>query len=359
MAAAGVDLLFDLTTHAVTGISDVAKHLWKFRRLFLRLLRLAVERQPAVIVCVDFSGFNRRFAHAIRRYARKRSDWFRDWNPKIIQYVSPQVWASRPARAIGMADDYDLLLCLLPFEKAWYASHAPRLNVEFVGHPIVERHVDTASRQPPAPNASAITSKQSPRLLLLPGSRRDEVRRHLPAMLGALARLQTEFADLQAEMVLPNETLMTLARPILGNLQLHGKMRAGLIVRSGELADALSKSDVAIASTGTVTLECAFYGVPTVAIYKTSWPTHEMARHMITVNYLALPNLLADEIVFPELIQSDASPEKIADAAANLLRDTGKRTAMQQKLKSIVASLGPPGASNRAARAILATLNGN
>jgi len=95
MAAAGVELAFDMTAHSIIGLSDVLKNYFKFRRLFRQLFRLALERQPDAIICVDFSGFNRRFAREIKDYVRAHTDWFHDWNPKIIQYVSPQVWASR------------------------------------------------------------------------------------------------------------------------------------------------------------------------------------------------------------------------------------------------------------------------
>ena len=140
MAAAGVDLAFDMTAHSVIGLSEALKNYLKFRRLFHQLFQLALERQPDAIICVDFSGFNRRFAHAIRQYTRARADWFHDWNPKIIQYVSPQVWASREGRAYQMARDYDLVLSIFPFEKEWYAKRVPQLRVEFVGHPIVDRY---------------------------------------------------------------------------------------------------------------------------------------------------------------------------------------------------------------------------
>src|SRR5262249_24721089 len=95
MAAAGVDLAFDLTAYSVTGLSDVLSNILKFRRLFLQLYRLALERQPDMTICVDFSGFNRRFAHRIKQHVRSRKDWFHDWDLKITQYISPQVWASR------------------------------------------------------------------------------------------------------------------------------------------------------------------------------------------------------------------------------------------------------------------------
>ena len=132
MAAAGVDLAFDLTQHSVLGVSDVLKNLRKFRRLFQQLLHLAIERQPDVIIGVDYGGFNLRFARAVRRQMRQRAGWFGGWNPKLVQFVSPQVWASRPGRAGQMARTHDLLLSIFPFEKEWYAHHAPKLRVEFL-----------------------------------------------------------------------------------------------------------------------------------------------------------------------------------------------------------------------------------
>src|SRR2546421_1543436 len=118
MAAAGVELAIDLTALSIIGLSDAAKNYFKFRRIFQQLHHLALEREPDAIICVDFSGFNRRFAHAIKGYVRSRQDWFHDWAPKIIQYASPQVWASRSGRAYQMARDFDLLLSIIPFEKA-------------------------------------------------------------------------------------------------------------------------------------------------------------------------------------------------------------------------------------------------
>ena len=127
MAAAGVELAFDLTQHSVIGISDVLKNYFKFRRLFNQLLALAIERKPDAVIGVDYGGFNLRFGHAVREYTRENP--FANWNPKIIQFVSPQVWASRPGRANLLASDYDLLLGIFPFEKDWYAKRVPKLRV--------------------------------------------------------------------------------------------------------------------------------------------------------------------------------------------------------------------------------------
>lgn len=332
MKAAGVELAFDMTAHAVIGISDVLKNYFKFRRLFNQLLKLAIEKQPDVIVCVDFSGFNRRFAHAIKQYVRSGGS-FCNWNPKIVQYVSPQVWASRPERADAMARDYDLLLSIFPFEKDWYARRTPKFRVEFVGHPMVERFDDVEKTGGAVP------------LLLLPGSRKAELRRHLPLMLAALKLLKNDAPNLSARMVLPDGALAQLAREM--------GVPADLEIQVGDLPQALAQADVAIASTGTVTMECAFFGVPTVALYQTSWLTYQIAKSIVTVKHLAMPNLLAGEEIFPEFIQNAATPEKISAAAFDLLCDEMKRGEIKAKLAQVVASLGGKGANQRAADLIL------
>src|SRR5206468_3305457 len=128
MAAAGVELAIEMTSHAVTGLWEVVANYRKFKRIFDQLFQLAVDREPHAIICVDFSGFNRRFATAIKWHVHSRRGTFNNWNPKIIQYVSPQVWASRPGRAYKMPKAYDLLLTIFPFEKDWYASRVPKLK---------------------------------------------------------------------------------------------------------------------------------------------------------------------------------------------------------------------------------------
>src|SRR5277367_464349 len=189
MAAAGVELAFDLTQHSVIGISDVLKNYFKFRRLFNQLLALAIERKPDVVIGVDYGGFNLRFGHAVKEYVRNNP--FSKWNPKIVQFVSPQVWASRPGRANLLAADYDLLLSIFPFEKDWYAQRVPKLRVEFVGHPMVGRFTNDDLRFTSG-NSESSRSRgdetqikeqlETPhvvpyKILLLPGSRKSELQR--------------------------------------------------------------------------------------------------------------------------------------------------------------------------------------
>ena len=342
MAEAGVKLAFDLTAHAVVGLTEVLKNYWKFRQLFRQLFDLAIERQPDAIVCVDFSGFNRRFAHAIKKVVRAQQRPFNNWNPKIIQYVSPQVWASRPGRAKAMARDVDLLLSIFPFEKQWYARHAPKLRVEFVGHPMIERFTKEDSRVTCEQTETASIAARKSQILLLPGSRGDELRRHLPVMLGALKLIGASLPASHAKIVLPNEALARLAKSLGANVE----------IQIGDVPQALAGADLAIASTGTVTMECAYFRVPTVALYKTSWSTYQMAKRIIKVKFLAMPNLLADEEIFPEFIQQAATPENISRAALDLLTDQSRRTRMKAKLAEVITALGDPGASRRAAEAI-------
>jgi lipid-A-disaccharide synthase len=347
MAAEGVELALDLTRHSVIGLSEALKKLRDFMQLLEQLLQLAVARKPDVIICVDFSGFNRRLAHAVKEYVRARRGPFNNWEPRLVQYVSPQVWASRPGRAWKMAKDFDLLLCLLPFERAWYAARVPHFRVEFVGHPIVERHrTDGDARctasAPPGPDGAP----EKPLVLLLPGSRTGELRRHLPPLLGAAERIRRDRPDVRFRMIVPTEDLRHRA--------LAASIRVPDVeVQLGGLAGSLREATVALASTGTVTLECALFGVPTVAFYKSSWISYGIARCIATVKYVAMPNLLAGEMLFPEFLQGAANAPNIARAALELLHEPSRQAAIRTGLVQVVKSLGNPGASARAARAIL------
>lgn len=337
MATAGVELAFDMTQHSVIGPWDAVKAYGRLKQIFERLVALAFERRPDVIVCVDFSVFSHRFAERIRWELEVRRATHGNWKPKIVKYVSPQVWASRPGRAKSMPRLFDLLLTIFPFEKAWYAERVPELNVEFVGHPAVDRFNVGRS------TLNLERSKNA--LLLLPGSRVGELRRHLPAMLAALEKIRKTKPEIEARMVLPSESLLQLARDL--------GVPADLKTQVGDLPAALASSTLAIASTGTVTMECAWFGLPTIAIYKTSWATFQIGKRIIQVKFLAMPNILANEAIFPELIQDDATPENLSRAALELLGDTTRLQSIREKLKRVTSSLGEPGAARRAARAVL------
>ncbi len=331
MQAAGMELVDDFTRNAVFGF-DAILRIWEFRRRFQKLLQLAIERRPDAIVGVDFSGFNCRFAHAVLQQARPGSAW----KPRLIQYVSPQVWASRPGRADKLARDIDLLISIFPFEKTWYAARTPGLRVEFVGHPMIDRF---ANQVPPG----KIFNAQSPLVLLLPGSRPAELRQHLPILRDVLRHLRQVKPGTRAVVVLP-EKLLPLAREV--------GLPENVDIQS-QLPESLARADLAIAKSGTVTLECAFFGIPTVVFYRTSALTYAIAKRIVSVKWVAMPNLLANEEVFPEFVQQNAVAENISAAALELMTDDARRTKVQSKLREIAASLGTAGASDRAAQEII------
>jgi lipid-A-disaccharide synthase len=337
-----VELAFDLTEHSIIGFPTPKGYLHA-RGRFQQLIQLAIERQPEVIIGIDYNYFNLRFAHEIKRYAAARRDWFHDWKPKLVKYVSPQVWASREGRANEIANDFDLLLSIFPFEKDWYAKRVPKLHVEFVGHPMVERFFESKVQ-----SLKSKVTGNAPRILLLPGSRRKELQRHLPVMLEAFKLIRERYADGKARIVLPNESLAEQAKAF--------ELGSSVEIQIGKLPEALATAALAIASTGTVTMECAFFGVPAITLYKTSWGFYHLAKHFVKVKSLTMPNLMAGEEVFSEFIQNDATPENISRAALELLQNESRRQAMRVKMAAVVASLGGPGASRRAARAIASLL---
>ena len=344
MKAAGVDLAFDMTHHAVVGLTDVAKNYLKFKALFNQLVTLARVRQPDIIICVDFSGFNRRFAAAVKDGIRSHRGLFSNWSPKIVQYISPQVWASRPGRIYSMQRDFDMVLSIFPFEKEWYSNRVPKLRVEFIGHPIFDRYASWDQIQ-----SSQEIPGLAKRVVLLPGSRASELKLHLPVMLGAWAMIQKQFPAATAHILLPNQKMTDLATGIVKNTA----TTTTASIQTGGLPDALKVSDLAIASTGTVTMECAYFRVPAVTMYKTSFATYQIGRQIVNVKSLTMPNLLANETVYPEFIQNDATPIAIANAAIELLRSDGRSAVIRRKLDEIMATLRGKGAASRAAALIL------
>lgn len=340
MARAGVEVIEELTRHSVIGPADVARNYFAFRRVFHRLLDVAVERRPDLVILVDYSHFNHRFAAEIR--CRREAGAAPGWTPRVVKYVSPQVWASRPGRARAMERDFDLLLCIFPFEPEWYASRTPNLRVRYVGHPLLDRH--PASDPTPSPTPPPPGNPSSG--VLLPGSRVQEIRRHLPVLSGAVDILQKSHPLLRWTLVVPTPELEALTRSLLP---------AGLPVdlQVGGLDDTLRRASVAIASTGSVTLECAWFRVPTVALYRTSWLTYQIGRRLVTVSHLAMPNLLAGKCVMPEFVQDDATPEAVAKATAGILDSPERQREIRAELDAVIRSLGAPGACGRAAGAIL------
>jgi lipid-A-disaccharide synthase len=326
MREAGMELLLDLTEHAVVGLVEVLKNYGKFRRIFRQLVRETETRRPDAVVLVDFPGFNLRFAAQMKRRGIK-----------VVYYISPQLWAWHASRAKQIERDVDLMLTIFPFEKDWYAKHAPKLHVEFVGHPLAERMRDEGGGM----------KREEKLVLLLPGSREREVAKIWPIM-AKVVDLMANDVDFIAAAVNEQSAAMI-------NHALSVTRHPRVTVEVGTAQELMQRATLAITASGTATMECAFHGCPMIVVYKVNWLTYLIGRMVVKVNWLAMPNVIAGREIVPEFIQHEAKPERIAAIARELLENASKREAMQSELAAVVSNLGGSGASERAARLVLAT----
>jgi len=319
MRAAGMELLFDLTEHAVVGLIEVLKNYEKFKGFFDQLLAEVGKRKPSAVVLVDFPGFNLRFAKAVkRRYPAT----------KVIYYISPQLWAWHASRAKQIERDVDLLLTIFSFEKEWYAARVPKLRVEFVGHPFA----DDGGR------TSIFTTRKTQLILLLPGSREREVAKLWPVLSKVVDQMPGDVKFVAA--AVNEQTARMMQHPLVE-------------VHIGAARELMQRATLAITASGTATMECAFAGCPMIVVYKVNWLTYLIGRALVQVKWLAMPNVIAGHAIVPELIQHAARPKRVALLADALLRDADRRAAMQRDLAEVVSSLGGAGASGRAAELIL------
>lgn len=352
MRAAGVELVVEQGALAVGGIVELLPELGRIVRAWSRLGRALRETEPELVVLVDSGGFNLPFARRVRRDSRA----------KILYFIAPQVWAWRPHRLTQLAARADRIVVCLPFEREHYAAHG--VPVEFFGHPIVDAWTNARRDDPPDEPTDARRARIRRRLelpsegLLLgifPGSRRSELARHLPLQLEAYRRLRASavrFAGMTAVIGrapgLSEAELRRIAGP-LGEGEAGGEGGGGAIriVETGEgrLLDAL---DVALTKPGTITLEATLSGCPMVVVGRVHPLTAWLARRSAQIESVALPNLLAEAPFVPELLQSDATPERIAAALAPLF-DGPERARQQAGLARVSARLGPPGAIERTA----------
>jgi lipid-A-disaccharide synthase len=324
LAAAGLDRVARAEDLSVMGISEVFGRLAAVRRALSALTRAAGARRPDAAVLIDFPDFH---AHLARRLARR--------GVPLVYYVSPQVWAWRPGRARVIARRARRILTLFPFETEIYRRLGG--NAVCTGHPAVEDVRDGLASDPPAP------PKSGERLGLLPGSRESEVRRHWPVLRDA-ARLLSSGRRLET---------FAVRAPGLPESRYPGAGEAGIRLVGSGMHPWLASADLAFVSSGTATLETALCGTPMVVLYRASRATFAVARRLVRVPWIALPNLVAGEPVVPELLQEAATAEALAAEGRALLDDPIRRERMKQGLARVAERLGPPGASDRAAEAVL------
>ncbi len=330
MASAGQEQLLDLSAHAVLGLAEVLKQYFKFRKFRDQVLNLAKRERPDAVVLIDCSGFNLRLTPHLRRDLP---------GTRIIYYISPQVWASRSSRVKAMQRDIDLLLAILPFEKAWFARIAPKFNVQWVGHPVLDRirKVDVVE---PNPNFVAF----------LPGSRKTEVEKHLPVLWEAAIIMGRNRPGLKFILISPNEAIQKYALEMLAKLPAPNFT---FEYNVGYAISHLSRCALALVASGTASLECALVGIPQVVIYRVHPLTYAVGRRVVKVKFLSIINVMADEAIVPEFLQDDLRASAVAQEALELLNNVPRRETMKRRVAEVVATLGEPGASKRAAEAIL------
>jgi lipid-A-disaccharide synthase len=328
LEAAGLERLVRCEEVSVVGISEVVEKLPALWRSLGTLRDAARRRRPEAAILVDFPDFHGLLSKRLRR----------DGIP-VIYYVSPQVWAWRGWRAHAIARRARRIITLFPFEVEIYR----RLGADAVcaGHPLVEDVKEGLSAPSPLPKG------RRRRLVLLPGSRSAELRRHWPAMRAAAARLARRF-DLE---------VVAIRAPSLPASLFEGASGAGIRVIDGPPHPLLSRADLAFVASGTATLEAALCGTPMVVVYRTSAVSHAIARALVRLRWISLVNIVADREVVPEILQDRLTPGNLEQAGAGLLESPERAEAMREDLARVSAALGAPGASERAARYVLEALD--
>ena len=333
MAAAGVDLMQDLTSHAMMGFAGLLENVGGLFRAYRRVVhRLSIDR-PDAVVLIDFPEFNLLVARHAKRIGIP-----------VIYYVSPQVWAWRTGRVKKIAKRVRKMLCLFEFEKTFYEEAG--VDVTHVGHPLLDTMADKLGGVDRAALRRDLGLPESGTVIgLLPGSRRKEIEYIYPLLLTAAEILQHEgknvtFATARADKIKPAQ-LETIAAK-------HGVEPT---VIAGRTHDVMLASDLLLIASGTATLEAGLLGTPMVVTYQGPLLSYIIFGMLLCPGHLALANIVAEKNVVPELYMVNARPEKIAASALDILRDGGD--AMRRELGVIREKLGQPGASARAAEEIL------
>ncbi|MDA1185076.1 MAG: lipid-A-disaccharide synthase [Acidobacteria bacterium] len=329
LKAAGATLVGDFAGLAVTGLTEAVRVLPRSYAMYRRLVAAARERKPDVCVLVDFPDFNFRLLAPMRRLG-----------VPVVYYISPQLWAWRPGRMRTMSRFVDKVLVIFPFEAPLYEQAG--IPVQHVGHPLVDLPRPAQTRSSLlgalglAPDGLTVA--------LLPGSRPNEIRRIVPGIAGAMPLIRSR---------VPGVQFIVAGAPGLPPDGFAPLTRNGAVVVHDCTDDVLAASDVVVTASGTATVQAALHERPMVVVYRVSLPTYWLGKSFLNVDTFAMPNLVAGRRIVPELIQDGFTPERVADETVGLLTDARRRAQTSEALKQVREQLGAPGASARAAAAIL------
>jgi lipid-A-disaccharide synthase len=330
----------------VVGLSEVVGRVPAVLRALKDISRALRLERPRLVILLDFPDFNFWVARLARYY-----------RVPVMYYISPQVWAWRTYRVRTIARLVDRMVVIFPFEADFY--RAKGVPVDYVGHPLRET-------LPPLPGRRDLLAgwdldPERLTVALLPGSRASEIRRHLPLMLAGAALIRKAIPECQFVLPLastaPGELVATMVADFENNLGEAATGRQTLPpafkIITGQAYQALAAAHLAVVASGTVTLEAALAGTPTIIVYRLSPLTFAVGRRLVRVEHVGMANLLAGERLFPELLQDDFNPENLAREVLDLIKDAERLKKMRQGMARIISSLGGPGASRRAARVAL------
>ena len=331
---AGVRTVVDAASLAVVGLLEVVAHLPRIYGEYRRLAAAARNEQPDFAVLTDSPDFHLRIARRLHRQGIP-----------VFYLVAPQVWAWRKGRLAGMRRWLKRVLCIFPFEEAFFLREG--VAATYIGHPLAELVKPSLNREEFFRKHGLAAGR--PLIAVLPGSRRGEAARHLPALVDAVARLGGE----KFSFVLP-------ASPTTGKLFFEERIgRAPICVTEGESWNAMAHADLVLAASGTVTVEAALLGTPMVTFYRVTWPSWVAGKLLVRVPFYSMVNLVAGRPVVPELMQGRMTGENLAAEARRLLSDETARRAMREGLAEVRRMLsGEKRAPRRAAAIIQETLEG-
>jgi len=331
LAAAGGQLLEDYRGLAVTGLTEAVAKIPRSLALLRRLAASAREARPDALVVIDFPDFNLPLARRVKKLG-----------VPVVYYVSPQVWAWRRGRVKTIRAVADRVLVIFPFEEAVYREAG--VPVEFVGHPLVDLAVPSAPRDVFLRRLGL--APEAPTVAVLPGSRPNELARILPDLVAAATRIRARVGGVQ----------FVIARaPNLDDAPFDAARGASgaFAIVEGDTDAVLASADVALTASGTATVQAALHDTPMVIVYRVSPVTYWLARRLVTLDAIGMVNLIAGEPLVPELVQGALTPAAVADEAVSMLTDAGRARRIRAGLARVRAELGGPGASRRAAAAIL------
>jgi lipid-A-disaccharide synthase len=334
-ASAGGQLLADYRGHTVTGLAEVLLQLPRTYALYRHLVAEAKARRPDVFVAIDFPDFNFRLGQALHKAGIP-----------VVYYISPQLWAWRPGRLQTMKGFVDRVLPIFPFEEQMYRDAG--IPVEFVGHPLIDLAKATE------PRGAFLTSQglqpDAPTIALLPGSRPNELHAILPGLMAATTRIRARVP--RAQFVLARAPRLTdaLLDPAI---RMRTECKLPLAIVEGRADDVLASSDVVLTASGTATVQTALHERPMVIVYRLSPLTYTIGRPFVKIDTFGMVNLVSGKRIVPELIQDGFTPDTVAAAVVTLLLDQTARDTMIGEIRAVKKKLGGPGASRRAAEAIV------